>query len=175
MRGLYSDAFLEAVRRTLQHEGGTVNDPVDRGGRTRQGITEKTLSAYNQITGHNITLETMDHWDVLAVYHLLYWRRGHIYEMPKWAQSFMFDWMVHSGPWRAVKLMQQAIGEKDDGIIGPKTLAGLTRSEQVHGTRGSVNRLAIRRMRHLCGIVQRDSTQSRFIKGWWRRVSFYIS
>ena len=166
---VYSRAFQDAVRRTLKWEGGYVDDPVDRGGATRYGITGHTLARYVIISGRNLRMEDLDHFEVLAIYHLLYWRRGHIWRMPEWSQAFMFDWMVHSGIHLATKLMQQVVGVVDDGWLGPKTLHAMRQEA------GSVNKLAIRRMRHLCGIVQHDPTQSRFIKGWWRRVSSFIS
>ncbi len=175
MTGLYSDVYLGAVRRTLEIEGGLVDDPVDRGGRTNYGITARTLRHYNNLTGRTLRMEGLNHVDVLAIYHTLYWTKGHVNEMPTWAQPIMFDWMVHSGIWRATALMQGVIGAKPDGLLGPRTLRALEAAGRVSTPEYAVNRLAIRRMRHLCGIVQHDPTQSRFIKGWWRRVSSFIS
>ncbi len=174
-RGTYSAAFLGAVNKTLKWEGGSVDDPVDRGGRTRHGITYATLAVYNMRTGGNLHLDHIDHFDVLAIYHALYWRAGYVYEMPAWAQDIMFDWSVHSGPYRAIKLMQQVVGTLDDGLMGPKTLSAMTQAGAANGGDSMVRLLAIRRRRHLCGIVQHDPTQSRFIKGWFRRVSSFLA
>lgn len=170
----YSVDFLSAVDKTLGWEGGYVNDAVDRGGATRHGITEGTLKRYNNITGLDWTLEGLDHFDVLEIYYLLYWRMGHVFEMPDWSQDIMFDWSVHSGPHRATTLMQLEVGANDDGLLGPLTIGAMVEQEAHHGADKMVRRLAIRRMSHLCAIVQRDPTQSRFIKGWWRRVSSFI-
>jgi len=44
--------FLRAAQIILGHEGGLVDDPLDRGGRTNLGITQGTLNtARRTITG----------------------------------------------------------------------------------------------------------------------------
>ena len=44
--------FEECLARVLKHEGGFVNDPVDRGGMTNLGVTKRV---WEEFVGHPVS------------------------------------------------------------------------------------------------------------------------
>jgi lysozyme family protein len=114
--------FDIAVKKTLAHEGGTVDAPGDPGGRTRFGISE---SAYPHLNISSLTRK-----DAIAIYRRDYWIAPgfHLIENEKIACK-LFDLGVNAGTGRAVRLIQKAVNrfrrfeEKlaVDGQLGPRT------------------------------------------------------
>ena len=49
-----SPAFRRALDRTLGYEGGLVAHPADPGGRTYQGVTQRTYDAWRRTTGQAV-------------------------------------------------------------------------------------------------------------------------
>lgn len=166
----YGSAFYMAVRDTLEFEGFWVDDPVDRGGETKYGITKRSLGFYSLHMGQYYDMADLTLEIAIDIYHRQYWVLYNIEDMPDWAQPFMFDWVVHAGP-SALKSMQRHVGVKPDGLVGPRTLGALDTDTD---GRQAVRELAIRRMRVLCRLVRRDPTQAKFIVGWWNRVSTFM-
>lgn len=128
---VYSDAFRVSLAETLKHEGGYVNHPLDPGGRTNLGVTQKTWAAYtgrkvSQVTEGEMRALTVD--KVMPVYHRGYWMAVRADELPGGIDFAVFDIAVNSGPARAIRMLQQAINMHGrmqifvDGKIGPKTL-----------------------------------------------------
>ena len=62
-----SDLFDELMER----EGGNVNDPADRGGPTRFGITEAVVRAH----GYRDAMSALPPEEAAAIYRRLYWLR----------------------------------------------------------------------------------------------------
>lgn len=109
--------FEIAIERVLAHEGGYVNDPRDRGGETKFGISKR---AHPELDIKAITRERAkaiyraDYWDPLPLEHL------------SGAAAFqLFDFAVHHGPRAAIAALQRAIGVKGDGVVGNVTIAAL--------------------------------------------------
>jgi lysozyme family protein len=176
----YGGSFVDALVRTLDFEGGLSNHASDRGGKTKYGVTQATLDAYNKHTGHHpdlglppakvadLTIER-----AADVYHVLFWTGMRVQLLPPVVRGFMFDWGVHAG-FFAIRSMQRHLKLKPDGVVGPRTRAALDDALMVRGERGIVRALAIRRMKHLCRLVRRDRKQGDFIVGWFDRVSYWL-
>lgn len=169
----YGGGFTYALERTMGFEGGWSNHPSDRGGKTRYGITERTLRAYNQRMGAWLTVEALTQRQAAQVYHVMFWLKMRIDRLPRALQGLMFDWSVHAG-FFAIRSMQRHIKVKPDGAIGPATLAALDRSITISGNLTVLRALAIRRMKHLCRLVRKDRKQGDFLVGWFERVSFWL-
>lgn len=115
--------FPACLAITLKEEGGFVDNPADPGGATNLGITIGTLSHY---LGRAATVDDVQALTVEAVtpiYHALYWLPVRGDELPFGVDLMVWDTAVNSGPGRAVKLLQEAVGAAVDGIIGSATLA----------------------------------------------------
>jgi lysozyme family protein len=122
-----SQAFLAALAKTLGWEGGFSDSPIDRGGPTKWGITQKTYDRWRLKTGQ----VTRPVWqaterEMALIYHDFFWTPVQADKMPRALGAAVFDMAVHSGEGDAVLALQRAAGFKGrdvDGKLGPKTLA----------------------------------------------------
>lgn len=113
----------------LHHEGGWSNHPLDPGGATNKGITLRTYRRWAKgRLGYVPTkddLREIPSKHVMTIYRENYWDAVNGLLLPAGVDLMIFDAAVNKGPTRAKKILQKAIGVKDDGIIGPKTLDAL--------------------------------------------------
>ena len=153
--------FDKCLSMLLEHEGGYVNHPDDPGGMTNMGITKRT---YDDFHGTDIDEEGMRQLttaDIEPIYKENYWLKCKCHELPSGVDWAMFDWAVNSGPSRAAKALQRAVGASTDGVIGPQTLALAKGVDRVN----LINRMAMYREQFYRSL----STFDTFGKGWLRR------
>lgn len=122
--------FQRSLANVLVHEGGKVDHPKDPGGRTNQGVTQRTYDAWcktDGLTPHDVfsmpdsvrdTIYRAQYWDVIA---------GD--QLPPGVSYVVFDGAVNSGPVQSVMWLQRALGSgytgKIDGHIGALTMAAV--------------------------------------------------
>lgn len=154
--------FEKAVEHVLKHEGGFVQHPRDPGGATKFGITRETFSRAKKRAASINDVRRLSRKEAIAIYRQLYWDAVRADELPAGLDLATFDLAVNSGPSRAVKMLQTALGVEADGIVGPVTL-GAAREADVPET---VRRLTKARL----GFLGRLATWPVFGLGWRRRV-----
>ncbi len=116
-----SKDFKAALKRVLKHEGGYVNDPRDTGGETNYGITKTTARSY----GYTGSMKDIPVDVVERIYKAMYWDAMSC-DSFHYAIAFqLFDAAVNHGLLNARKILQRAVGVKDDGMIGPVSLAAI--------------------------------------------------
>lgn len=147
--------FDEAFDVVIGHEGGYVNNPADPGGATKYGISKRQ---YPHLDIEHLTLD-----QARAIYLRDYWGPGGCDTVPEPIRLHLFDAAVHSGPKAAVKLLQHAVGEVEDGILGPRTLAAVNSMPAPR----LVARLCGARLALLAGLP----TWAAFGRGWARRIA----
>ena len=153
--------FNEIIEKVLEHEGGYVNDPTDRGGETKYGITKKF---YPDVDIKNLTLDQAKH-----IYHTDYWRRAKCDEIPSRLRHIYFDMLVNFGKRGAVKVLQKAANAKNkdkidvDGGLGPATLKAIQNLE--------LERVRAYRVLRFANLVIKKPEQERFWFGWFRRAT----
>lgn len=154
--------FERALDLTLIYEGEYVNHPRDPGGPTNMGITQATLSAFrgDKVTAADVKALTLE--EARKIYKAQYWDRVRADNLPTGVDFAVFDYAVNSGPARAIKALQKAVGVKDDGVIGAFTLTAVHEWEPAY----IVDRITAERM----SFLRRLRTWSTFGKGWTRRV-----
>lgn len=165
-------SYTKALPFVLAREGGKVDDPADRGGRTNQGITQKVYDAYR----HDAGLAPRDVWtiepeEVEAIYKVRYWDKVQGDTLCGFHPGIgiaTFDCAVNSGPSRAIKHLQTALGVAPDGGLGPKTLAALAAAGDYERV---LTVMLATRDTFFRSIVAHDPTQARFLKGWLNRVN----
>jgi len=158
--------FEECLARVLKHEGGVSNDPLDRGGFTNLGVTQRV---WEEFVGHPVSeadMKSLTPEKVGKLYKQKYWNAAYCEVLPKGLDYVVFDFAVNAGTGRAVKTLQQAIGLVADGIIGPRTRAAINDAN----TKDLVAKFSDARTDFYQGIVARKPDQARFIKGWLNRV-----
>lgn len=155
--------FEVCIPRILAHEGGYVNDPADRGGPTNRGITLATFRAYIKPNGTIEDLKRLTTAQAVIVYKRQYWDAVLADQLPVGVDYAVADFAVNSGPTRAARYLQKIVGAKQDGRIGPATLAAVATKAPAE----IVEALTYERMAFLRGL----SSWGRFGKGWSSRVT----
>ena len=154
----------------IRREGGYVHDPVDRGGPTKYGITQRTLRAWRGqvVTVADVRRLTRD--EARAIYQRRYVDAPGFATLPDPLRAQVVDDGVLSGPRQATGDLQQAIGNVTvDGQLGPKTRAALRR----RGVAVVHARLIQVRAQRIGRIVQRAPSQARFLNGWLTRITAF--
>jgi lysozyme family protein len=125
--------FEQALASVLKSEGGFQTDINDRGnilpdgraGSTNLGVTQAAWESY---VGHPVTwndMRTLTSEKIAPFYKRKYWDVVHGDELPTGVDYMAFDLAVNTGPGRAIKLLQEAIGVTPDGVLGPLSLSAI--------------------------------------------------
>ena len=157
----------------LSWEGGFVNDPLDRGGATNKGVTIATWRnvGYDKdgdgdIDVDDLKIITKD--DVLnRVLKPHYWDRWKADQIKSQSvANILVDWVWGSGV-HGIKIPQRVLGVKEDGVVGPITLAAVNDQEP----RAFFDKIKAEREAFLWRIVKKTPSQKRFINGWINRLN----
>lgn len=156
----------------LSHEGGFVNDPLDRGGATNKGVTIATWRqvGYDKDGDGDIDVADLrlitDRDAVERVMRPHYWGRWKADRIASQSvANIVVDWVWASGK-HGITKVQQLLGVKADGIVGDKTLAALNAQDP----RRLFDKIKAARVAFIEGIVKRSPSQARFRKGWLTRL-----
>lgn len=126
--------FLKVIPLLLLLEGGYVNDPRDPGGETKYGISKR---AYPSLDIANLSQE-----QAANIYYTDYWIKGQCQAIPAPLCAYHFDACVNQGIAAANKILQQTVGVKEDGVVGPVTLQACARLPSAQHYLYLVNRFA---------------------------------
>ncbi|WP_087018372.1 glycoside hydrolase family 108 protein [Thaumasiovibrio subtropicus] len=165
----------------LKREGGYVNHPFDRGGPTKYGVTQRTLSRY---IGRQASREEVKSLDVSVAKEIFlqnYYLKPSIHRLPPEIQPFIFDAAINHGPRRAIKFVQSVCNQaavsrviKEDGAIGPNTLSAV--KDTLNAMQGHFLEALIEERRNFYHIiVAANPSQKVFLKGWENRLAEFES
>ncbi len=180
-----------AVRRRLfVTEGGHVNDPTDRGGETKYGISLRFLKAVGALDANHdgfadldLNFDTvLDGHDIAAltpeVAGQLYLKHFYVgpgfWNLPQPFDAALFDQAVNGGTTASIKLLQRALNHFSgvrlavDAKLGPATRTKL--SECLRLRRPVLASLRDEAKARYRAIVAADPRQQKYIKGWIRRA-----
>ena len=166
------DALLDSL---LMHEGGYVAHAADRGGPTKYGITQATLSAWRGRPAGPDEVARLEADEARAIYRARFFEEPGIDRLPSALQEVMLDAAVHMGRVRAIRLLQRllaaAVGDVGgiDGIIGPRTIAAAERLAARLGPRAAALLLLLRAL-DLERLIAADPAQRVFARGWQNRL-----
>jgi lysozyme family protein len=154
-----------AIRKILEHEGGYVNHPDDPGGATNKGITIATFRSFIKRDGTIADLKALTTQQAVDVYKAQYWDAVRADGLPSGVDYTVADFAVNSGPSRAAKYLQAALGVTQDGAIGPQTIAAAQAADPKALIRKiNADRLAFMKR------IQGGKLWKTFGRGWQRRV-----
>lgn len=156
----------------LKWEGGFVNDPQDLGGATNMGVTIATWRSVGydkdgdgDIDVADLKLLTRD--DVInRVLKPHYWDRWKADQIVNQSvANILVDWVWGSGAY-GIKIPQQLLGVKPDGVVGPVTLQAVNAANQ----RELFQKIYNARANFLEGITKSRPANKRFYRGWMNRL-----
>ncbi len=173
----------QIIDEILDHEGWPkyTNNPNDRGGPTKGGITLKTLSDHRGYECTAADVEALEESEAREIYSIKYVERPKFDRIADpYLQHQVVDCGVLSGQHRAALMLQEAANDargdtfmdkiSEDGSVGPQTIE---RVNSLDPARVGIA-LARRRLRFLGRIVARDPSQSVFISGWINRATDFL-
>ena len=171
-----AESLIEAL---IDREGGFVDNPADRGGATRYGITEAVARAH----GYDGPMAIMPREQAGAIYARLYWLRPKLDAVAMRSARIaaeLFDTGANMGPAVAITFLQRALtalnrNGKDypdlvpDGTAGPQTLAALDTFLTLRGPSGET--VILRALEALQGerylrLAERRPANEAFLYGW---------
>lgn len=174
---MYDGRFEVILEDVLRHEGGYVDNPVDRGGPTNMGITIPFLADARGVS--KVSIEPCDIKNLTLdqarqAYHKNLWQRANIKLLPVPVDWFIFDWAVMSGPRVPIRLLQEYVGVKKDGVLGPVTAAAVRAKVQQQPAPATTEDLSHRAIVYFIRICKRDPSQIAFLEGWFNRFESYL-
>jgi lysozyme family protein len=172
--------YRDAIKKVLQHEGGYVNHPNDKGGPTNWGVTQKTYNDYmTKITGRAYQstideIKSMPIGNAINIYKALYWDKMSGDKIRKYAiAAAIFDQAINRGTSSAVKQAQRVLKKNfnypsiaEDGVMGAGTLTALNTVDEAKFLNSYLQESILAYNK----IVQNNPTQSVFLSGWLKRV-----
>ena len=173
--------FAEAYQKVGLAEGKWSNHKNDKGGLTCCGIAriknpdcaiwpyvDKLLERGNTLEEAEKIARSDTHFMSLveAFYRGKYWNRCKCEMMPSLWRYPVFSCAVNCGEGKAIKLLQKALGVKDDGIIGVKTQDGFFTADKQE----TLAKFYKYWDAWYKKIVATDSSQAVFLNGWQNRI-----
>ncbi|QFR32817.1 glycosyl hydrolase 108 family protein [Ancylobacter sp. TS-1] len=117
--------FQRCADIVLVHEGGFVNHPKDPGGATNLGITLATLAEWRGTEVSVDDVRNLTPEEAREIYRVRYWNPLNCDALPPGVDLVVYDFGVNAGPVRSAKMLQKLVGAKEDGAVGPATLAAV--------------------------------------------------
>lgn len=120
----------EILGRVLGVEQGFVDNPADRGGPTKWGVTLGLLADLRPGASRSdvLALSQGEARDILQSQFIVH--PGFSVILNPVLRWVVVDAAVNHGPLQAKRLLQRAMGVKDDGVLGPQTLNALFQANQ---------------------------------------------
>ena len=154
--------FEAALTAVLKHEGGWADHPADPGGATMKGVTLKTYSDWLGRQASKDELRNIPNEHLSTIYKARFWDAVKGDDLPQGVDFVVFDMAVNSGPGRAARMLQAAVGATPDGAIGPRTLAAVAAQDP--------ETLIATYQKNRQHFLEALPTFATFGKGWTRRV-----
>ena len=166
--------FLKAIPIILEHEGDWVDDPADRGGETRFGISLKMIVSTLGIKPADLGLldfnpgcmKLLTKGKACEIYRKYFWDKHNLDAViDQNAATKIFDATVNMGSRWGVKCAQRACEADDDGILGSKTLAAINKMGP-----GFEDAMALTMKKRYEDIIARNPSQVKFQRTWFFRA-----
>lgn len=181
-----ADHFEIAFNRTMQHEGGYVNDRDDPGGETYMGISRRAhhdWPGWEFIDKHGpgANIPGLDDL-VKAFYRRLYWDKLHLSDTPCLElTNAVFDCAVNCGARTAGRWLQYSLNHLNrdgntwdditvDGLVGFHTHKALKRCLETTPVKLLIKVFNIYRGWHYVKIMENNSKLEKYARGWLNRI-----
>lgn len=161
----------EIIEAVIEREGGFVDDPADSGRETNMGITIATLSDWLGRKATREDVRTLSKVEAATIYRVDYIERPGFWKIKDDSlRELVIDTGVNMGPGVATRLLQSALGVKDDGVFGPVTQGVLTAADP----KALYFRMCAQRARKYGRIITDNPKNVKFAAGWMGRLAEFI-
>ena len=163
----------EIIDKIIEREGGDkfTMDPLDLGGATKFGITQRTLSDFLGRGVPVVEVKELRREVAEEIYESLYITRPRFFKISNaQLKELIIDCGVNHGVGVAARWLQKALGVDQDGIIGPQTLEALDKVNQY----SLIGKICSYRIKFYTRIVMRDMSQIKFLAGWINRATQFL-
>lgn len=158
------EAFALAMQIIQKHEGRSLNTHAhDRGGQTKYGISQKAYP--------HLKIERLTWKDAQQIYHKDYWQRYNFARIrfPQIAVKVM-DMTVNMGPNRTFQIIKSALARQNIDLhtkhMNLEAIRAINQAEPI----SLLDDLRNESCSFYKRLASRDSSQSKFLKGWLRRA-----
>lgn len=162
-------SFDKYAPKLKQWEGGFGNHPNDTGGATMCGVT---LATFRQYYGEDKTVADLRAMTEAQWRHIMkggFWDKCWADQIRSQAVAeIIVDWVVNSGP-AMIKKVQGIVGTRQDGVMGPKTLAAINaaKAQLLHFN------VKAARAAYYETIVRNRPANMTFYDGWLNRLASF--
>ncbi|GHA05587.1 glycoside hydrolase family 108 protein [Oceanisphaera arctica] len=162
--------FNTVFDRTVGHEGRFQAHPDDRGnwtsGQVGKGQLKGTKFGISAMTYPELDIEGLTVERAKAIYWRDWWDRLGMARFRPATQYQLFDAAINHGMHHSTRMLQRAVGVKDDGVIGPHTLAAAQGAE--------LNDLLMAFLAERLNFMTGVRTWAQFGRGWARRIALNL-
>lgn len=162
-------SFDKYAPKLKQWEGGFGNHPNDTGGATMCGVT---LATFRQYYGEDKTVADLRAMTEAQWRHIMkggFWDKCWADQIRSQAVAeIIVDWCVNSGI-GMIKKVQGIVGTRQDGVMGPKTLAAINaaKAQLLHFN------IKAARAAYYETIVRNRPANMTFYDGWLNRLASF--
>jgi lysozyme family protein len=173
----------DLITEMIEREGREYsNRAADRGGPTKFGVTQKTLSIWRRRPVSALEVEALEEWEARKIYEARYLLEPGLHKIADpYVLSLAFDIGVNHGTHRAVQWLQHIVGVDEDGDFGPRTELAVNTYEPVR----LFQHLLARRIEFVGAIIAHDpelkrakdmglNLQAENALGWARRTASFL-
>lgn len=161
------DKFSKALSVVLGEEGGFVNNPVDPGGVTNRGVTQRIYDWWRHQHGYTPqSVKLIAQNEVTAIYKQGYWTPMHCDEFQYPLALMLFDTAVQ---WGVNDAFSQIIALAIDLPESSEIPVILNRLRTFSGMQLLLNRIYDRRVEYRNNVALRHPARKIFLKGWLLR------
>jgi len=182
-----AEGFEMCMDFVFEHEGVLSDDAADKGGLTKYGVSMAYLqdlakrkpSLLVEILGTSAitrsVVKGITKTQAALVFKWTFWTPYQLDDLPLPAAFMVFDMNVNHGPGNSIRIAQKGCNRLPslvspllvvDGKMGPRTRAALRLCSCASG----IHAIAAERLAFYERIVERNSSQRVFLRGWRNRA-----
>lgn len=160
------------IDETIRREGAKfTNIGGDRGGPTKYGITQKTLSGYRKCPCSPADVAALTEAEARLIYRKLYIEEPGFSKIAnEFLQELVVDCGINHGTGRASKWLQEAAVVKQDGNVGAGTILAVNSANP----KLIFAKLLCTRFRFYEDLDDFDPSQEKFEDGWTNRACEFV-
>jgi lysozyme family protein len=163
-----TDSEIVAFIVSKFESGRFTNDPLDFGGATKWGVTQRL---YSRFLGRPATLEemkTLTFDRACEVMREMFLIRTGLWQLTDWRLKLVtVDASINFGEDDSIPWLQKAVGAAPDGHLGTITLAAVKKAEPLP----AALRIVAARLRKHSDAVRKHPDQVKWLRGWFDRCT----